>query len=57
MDWTLPVQELEKAGLVEKVGLGVGEYTIKIKRGDEELGRGIILDFYTPKEVAPPPPR
>ena len=57
MDWTLSAQELERAGL------GVGEYTIKIKRGDEELGRGIVLDFrYSeepvyPKVVPPPPPR
>lgn len=44
MEWTLPAQELEKAGL------GIGEYTIRIKRGDMEVGRGIVLGFYSPVE-------
>jgi len=39
VDWILPAQELGKTGL------GVGEYTVKIKRGEVELGRGIVLDF------------
>lgn len=56
MDWTLSVQDLEKAGL------GAGEYTIKIKRGEVELGQGIVLGFYVPQqpggiEIVPPPPR
>ena len=57
MDWTLSAQELEKTGL------GVGEYTVKIKRAEVELGRGIVLGFhYTaepvyPKAVPPLPPR
>ena len=54
VDWTLPAQELEKAGL------GIGEYTVRIKRGEVELGRGIILGFRYPEEpvypkVVPPP--
>ena len=54
IDWTLPAQELER------VGLGVGEYTVKIKRGEVELGWGIILSFryleepVYPKAVPPP---
>ena len=56
MNWTLSAQELEKAGL------GVGQYTVRIKRGEEELGQGIILDFHSPEEpaypkVVPPSPR
>jgi len=57
MNWILPAEELEKAGL------GVGQYTVRIKRGEEELGQGIILDFYNPEEpgyypkVVPPSPR
>ena len=56
MSWVLPAEELEKAGL------GVGEYTVKIKRGEEELGQGIILDFRLPQEPVylepvPPSPR
>ena len=57
MNWTLSAQELEKAGL------GVGEYTVKIKRGDVEVGRGVVLGFYSPEEpgypkgLLPAPPR
>jgi len=56
MNWTLSAQELEKAGL------GVGQYTVRIKRGEEELGQGIILGFHSPEEpaypkVVPPSPR
>ena len=54
MDWTLSFQEIEKAGL------GIGQYTVKIKRGEVELGQGIILDFYPPQESEYPkivPPR
>jgi len=48
MDWTLSAQELEKAGM------GVGEYTVKIKRGEVELGRGLVIGFRYPEE--PPYP-
>ena len=56
MDWTLPYGELEKAGLE------IGQYTVKIKRGEAELGQGIILDFRPAQEPVypkpvPPPPR
>ena len=57
MDWMLPARELEKTGL------GVGEYTVRIGRGEVELGRGIVLGFHypaepvLPREVPPPPPR
>ncbi len=50
MSWILPAEELEKAGL------GVSEYTIKIKRGEVELGQGIILDFQLPQKVVYPEP-
>lgn len=48
MEWTLSDQELE-----------VTQYTVKISRGEVELGQGIILDFYTPEETeneVPTPP-
>lgn len=56
MEWTLPANELER------VGIEIGEYTVKIRRGEVELGRGIILGYYSPEEpgypkVIPPPPR
>jgi len=56
MDWTLSAQELERAGLE------IGQYTVKIRRGEVELGRGIVLGFYSPQEPGypkplPPPPR
>jgi len=51
MSWTLTAEELEKAGLE------IGEYTVKIRRGEEELGQGIILDFRTSQiEIVPPSP-
>ena len=56
VNWTLSAQELEKADL------GIGDYTVKIKRGEVELGRGIVLGFYSPEEpgypkLVPPPLR
>ena len=50
IEWTLPAQELERASL------GIGQYTIKIRRGEAELGQGIILDFYSPEEPGYPKP-
>ena len=50
MDWTLPAQELEGTGLEG------GEYTVKIKRGEVELGRGIVLSFRYPEEPVYPKP-
>ena len=50
MDWTLPAQELAKAGLE------IGEYTVKIKRGEVELERGIVLGFRSPEEPVYPKP-
>lgn len=41
IEWTLP------ANLTEKPATGVIlEYTIKINRGEVELGQGIVLSFY-----------
>ena len=56
LDWTLSPEELEGAGLE------IGQYTVKIKRGEVELGQGIILGLYSPEEsgspkLVPPPPR
>ena len=50
MEWVLPAQELEKAGL------GIGQYTVKIRRGEVELGQGIILGFYSAEEPVPKVP-
>ncbi|MBA7485983.1 hypothetical protein ES707_21535 [subsurface metagenome] len=54
VDWTLASQELEK------VGLGIDNYTVKINHGDVE--RKIIVRFYSLEEsgspkILPPPPR
>ncbi len=56
VDWTLPALELERTDLE------IGEYTVKIRRGEVELGQGIILGFRYPEEpvypkAVPPPPR
>jgi hypothetical protein len=56
MEWSLSSSELEKSGRE------VGQYTVKIKRGDVELGEGIVLSFYSPAETGypksvPVPPR
>lgn len=54
MEWTLPTDMLEKPA----VGVAL-EYTVKIKRGEMELGQGIILSFYSLVEpmvkLVPPP--
>jgi len=53
MEWTLPAEMLETP--VPGVAL---EYTVKIKRGEIELGQGIILSLFTPVEsikIVPPP--
>lgn len=50
MDWTLSAQELEKAGLE------IGQYTVRIKRGEVELGVGIVLGFYSSEEPGYPKP-
>ena len=47
MEWTLSSQELARAGME------IGQYTVKIKRGDTELGQGIIIGFYSPAEIYP----
>ena len=54
LEWTLTTQELEKAGL------GIDNYTVKINHGDVE--RKIIVRFYSLEEsgspkILPPPPR
>ncbi len=51
IEWTLTSQELEKAGM------GIDNYTVKINRGDVE--RKIIVRFSSPEKTAdlePPPP-
>lgn len=55
MEWTLSAQELERANLE------IGQYTVKIRRGELELGQGIIISFRSSEEpvypkVVPPPP-
>ena len=50
LEWTLPAEELENAGF------RIGEYTVKLKRGEVELGEGIILSFRSPEESLPKPP-
>ena len=39
LNWTLP------AGAIEETG----QYTVRITRGDRELGQGIIIDFRSPQ--------
>lgn len=39
VDWTLSPEDLSKAGLE------IGQYTVRIRRGEVELGKGIILGF------------
>ncbi len=54
LQWTLTPQALQGAGL------GVGQYTVKITRGGQELGQGIIIGFntaYPPKTIIPAPAR
>jgi len=54
VDWVLRAEELEE------MGYGVGEYTIKIRRGEVE--RKIVLNYrypmepVYPEEIPPPPP-
>jgi hypothetical protein len=50
LEWTLSSQEMIKAGLE------IVQYTIKITRGEIELGRGIVLGFYNPEEPGYPKP-
>ncbi|MFC1993525.1 hypothetical protein ACFLV3_06980 [Chloroflexota bacterium] len=50
LEWALPAEELENAGF------RIGEYTVKLKRGEVELGEGIILSFRSPEESVPKPP-
>jgi len=53
MEWTLSSQEMINAGLE------VSQYTVKIRRGEVELGQGIVLRFYSPQEpgtIKPVPP-
>ena len=50
VEWTV------ETGDVEETGLGAGEYTVKIMRGEVELGRGIVLGFYSPADAVKPPP-
>ena len=53
LEWTLPSRDMKTAGLE------VGQYTVKIKRGEVELGQGIVLGFYNPQEpgtIKPVPP-
>ena len=55
VEWILP------ADTPERPALGVvPEYTLKIRRGEMELGQGIILSFYSPEvpayqKLVPPP--
>ena len=51
MEWLLPAEDLERTGL------GIGQYTIKIMRGEVELGQGIILDFRSRETEIIKPPR
>ena len=54
MKWTLPAEMLETPA----PGIAL-EYTVKIRRGEVELGQGIILSFYSSEDraikVVPPP--
>lgn len=50
LEWTLSPADMERAGL------GIGQYTVKIKRGDTELGQGIVLGFHTATLEYPPKP-
>jgi hypothetical protein len=44
VDWTLSAEELQSAGFE------IDQYTVRIKRGEYELGAGIILSYYSPEE-------
>ncbi len=41
VEWTLSSEEIDEAGL------GIGEYTVRIKHG--EIERKVILDYYEPR--------
>lgn len=47
VDWALRAEELEEAGF------GVGGYTVRIRHGEVE--RKIVLSYYYPQKVPPPP--
>jgi len=47
VDWTVRAEELEGAGFA------VGEYSVQIRHGEVE--RKIVLSYYYPNEVRPPP--
>jgi len=51
VEWNLSPQMMKNAGLA------AGDYTVKIMRGEAELGKGIIINFYDPQEngmIKPP---
>ena len=51
VEWNLSPQMMKNAGLA------AGDYTVKIMRGEAELGEGIIINFYDPQEngmIKPP---
>jgi len=53
MEWTLPAEELERFGPKP------GQFTVRIRRGEVELGQGIVI-YYPEEPVYPqkvPPPR
>ena len=51
VEWTLSTQELDEADI--RVD-GHTQYTVKINHGEVE--RRIVVDYYYPRELEPPPP-